>query len=402
MAFKSSKFNMPTYSGSGLPNQQTWVDSLLTKLKDAFIDADSSWSLESSIDTVGTNTNVYYGTRTLQLKSSKSNKYVRIWGFAGIVSAYFSDVATASGSYDNLKIFKGNVFKCNEGNYTNRCLLGEPYCCELMFGVSSKSIDKDFGLNLELSVPLFCINNNYSYMGETKYLTYDGNSGAYYYGGTFTVMTDGNMFSVMRKYNSGGDSDKLNMCLYAPDLISCINTNDLNTEGVISSIASNKSFYLGNNNQYDAENYIRVLFNAADGTHDFSGMGCGIYNGKGPLTCSESCTKLLTTALQIQMWPSTYSGSTMTGVIDHIGMKGWVSTNYIRSTSITQLPAVNKGIKYGSGNWLCVDAGTLVCWNDSNTSPFEAAVENPSSGAGADDDGKDEGGEGRPIGEDGG
>lgn len=373
MAFKSSKFNMPTYGGSGFANRQAYADELLTRLKDAFISASSAWSLESSIETIGTNTDANFGLRTLQLKSSSSGKYLRVWFFCGTSYIYgqFVDSDTASGGYNAIKLHKANFFKCNSGSETNRCIFGESNCCEIVFGVASQSIGADLGYDLSLDVSAFCISNDYTNMGSGKYLSYHYSYGIYNKGGTITVMTDGKMFSVMRLFTG---TSTLNACLYAPDLMININhPDDSNTAGVISTKDDNTNFYLGNNDPYSAEGYIRVMFNAADGTRNFAGMGCGIYNGKGPLTCSESCSKLLTTALQCQMWPYTYSGSTMIGVINGIGMKGWVNTDYIRSASVTQLPNSNKGLKYASGSWLCTDAGTLICWDDCNSSPFEAA-----------------------------
>jgi hypothetical protein len=211
-------------------------------------------------------------------------------------------------------------------------------------------------------------------MGTSKTLSYSSNCGLYNKGGTITVLTDGKMFSVMQLFTG---TNELNTCIYAPDLMVNINPDDTNTAGVLSTLnesSTGSNLYFGNNEPFNAESYIRVMYNAADGTRDFSGMGCGIYNGKGVLTAAENCTKILTCALQCQMWPRTYSGSTMTGVIDHIGMKGWINTDYVRSASITQLPNSNKGLKFGNGNWLCLDAGTLICWDDSNSSPFDAAV----------------------------
>lgn len=372
MAFISSKFNVPTYAGSGLANRQAYADELLTKVKDAFISANSAWSLESDIETIGTNTNTSYGCRTLQIKST-SGKYVRIWAFVGTTEGSFVDSETPSGGYNALKIYKGNVFKCNDGGDSNRCIFGEHYSNELTFGVSSQSIGSDFGLNLNLDVPMFSIINGYVDMGGSKYLSYSSSYGLCNTGGTVTIMTDGTMFSVMRKVASGSNAANLQICLYSPDLMICVNPGDSNTEGVISCISTN-NFYLGSNDPYSAENSIRVLFNAADGTRDFNGMCCGIYNGKGVLCASESCTKLLTTAIECHMYPRTYSGSTMTGVINGIGMKGWVNTDYIRSTSVDHLPYASKGMTYGNGAWLCTDAGTLICWDSSNSSPFEAAT----------------------------
>lgn len=376
MAFIASKFNMPTYGGSGLANQQAYADALLTKVKDAFIDANSAWSLESAIETIGTNTDIRYGLRTLQLKSGASGKYLRIWCFCGSspTSGQFVDADTASGGFNAIKLNKANFFKCNDGSNANRCIFGDSSSCELTFGVASQSIGADLGYDLSLDAPLFSINNNYTSMGSSKTMSYTASYGLYNKGGTITVMTDGKMLSVMQLFEG---TSALNTCIYAPDLMVNINPDDTNTAGVLSTITDSgtgSNLYFGNNDPFNAESYIRVMYNAADGTRNFDGMRCSIYNGKGVLMASENYTKILTCALQCQMFPNTYSGSTMTGVIDRVGMKGWINTDYVRSANITHLPKSNKGLKFGNGNWLCVDEGTLICWDDSNTSPFEAAT----------------------------
>lgn len=373
MAFISSKFNVPTYAGSGLANQQAYADELLTKVKDAFISANSAWSLESEIETIGTNTNTGYGCRTLQIKST-SGKYVRIWAFAGsgTIRADFVDSETASGSYNALKIYKGNVCLSNANASSSDydgVIFGLSNTTELVFGVASHSIDVDFGMDLTLDVPLFSIYNSATNSSSILLNSYSY-AELYQHGGTISVMTDGSMFAVIQMLQY---SSILSACIYAPDLMVCINPSDTQTAGVISCEDVN-NFYLGNATLNSSEGYISVLFNAADGTHDFRGMWIRQDNGKSSLTASESCTKLVTSALQCSLMPVPYSGSTTTGVLDGIGMKGWVNTNYVRSASVDQLPNASKGMTYGNGAWLCTGVGTLICWDSSNSSPFEAAT----------------------------
>ncbi len=367
MAFISSKFNMPSKSGSGL-NNQDYCDLFLTNLKNAFIAANNAWSQVGSIETIGTNTNTSYGCRTLQLKSSVSNKYVRIWKFAASanIGGSFVDSPDTSGGYNALKLYRGNVMRVNGNDAILTDTAGHG---GIWFGVSDNSIDVDFAKDLGLSVSLFCLSNsvrdtnsfNANFFSDDNY-----NNGA-----TYSVVTDGKYFGLMQWLS---DKNYITSCFYAPDMMICANSGDTNTEGVISCEGYTDSFYFGNNNAYDAEGYIKVLFNAADGTHDFRGWTEGIYNGKDGCMTAENATDMSCTALKVFLNIQNYSGSTMEGVIDGINLKGWVNPDYMRSASITVLPAASKNMTYGLGAWLCTDAGTLICWDDSNSSPFEAAT----------------------------
>jgi hypothetical protein len=91
------------------------------------------------------------------------------------------------------------------------------------------------------------------------------------------------------------------------------------------------------------------------------------------LTASSS-TKMVCYSVKFWMYPETYSGSSMQGVVDGIGLKGWINPNYLRSVDINILTPSMRGMKYGNGTWFCISAGTLICWDDSNSSPFELAL----------------------------
>ena len=362
MAFKSSKFNMPTYSGSGCANYQAYADLWLTKMKDAFIDANNAWSLDSAIETIGSYSGTSNGLRTLQLKSSATNKYLRIWAFAGSVFCTFK-TTTMTNTSDDLKIYTGNLMRFNYQSNTNRYNTAQ--YCEVYFGVSSSSIDPDFAKELDLDIPIFGINN---YQKTEYFQASGGNYGANQYGAIVSVITDGSMFGVIKYCNN-----KNCEVFYAPDMFICANSSDTETAGVISSMTYDTNFYLGDDSSLSYT--VFAIFNAADGTHDFNGLAQGLNNNRGNKVYlgAENSTKMVCVPVCIGMYPYPYSGSTMPCIIDGIGFKGWINTNYIRSVDSSVLPAANKGLKYGSGRWLCVDAGTLICWDDSNSSPFEAA-----------------------------
>lgn len=367
MAFLSATFTMPSYSSSGLSTEQDWCDALLTNLKDAFIAANDAWEQIGTIETIGTNTNTGYGTRTIQLHSTASGKYVRIWSFANYTRVQFVENPTSSGNYNALNLYLGNILRYS-GSYA---CFGNSYNTELFFAVSDNNIDADFGLDLGLSCPAFGLTNYYI---ETYYavsLSDPKNSPTFKLGADFIVITDGNMFSVLRKVPS---YDTWHGCFYAPDMIVPANGDDTNTEGVVTTIDINRTIYFGSNSAYDAENYLKILYNDANGNHDFGGWGLGIYNSKGILCMSESSSKLLCAPLEVHLYPTTYAGSTMSGIVSGVGTKGWVNTDYLRSCSITQLTSDFIGHTFADGRWVCPNEGVLICWDSSNSNPFEAAT----------------------------
>ena len=193
--------------------------------------------------------------------------------------------------------------------------------------------------------------------------------GAYYYGATLSVITDGSMFGII-KYTDG----YWPAVFYAPNMFVCANSSDTQTAGVISCNGNSMNFYLGDNN--NSGHTMSCIFNASDGTHNFNGMLQGFSNGRlgTRVLTAESSTKMICAPVCVWMYPYEYSGSSMPGVTNGIGFKGWINTEYIRSVDSRVLPFASKGMKYGNGRWLCVDTGTLICWDDSNTSPFESAT----------------------------
>lgn len=364
MAFISSKFNMPSYSGSGCANYKEYADLWLTKLKDAFIDASSAWSLESDIETIGSYSGDSYGLRTLQLKSSASGKYLRIWALAGDIYVYYQTSTGTNTGSSSINIYDGNVFiQRDSADLGHR--MGN--MSEVYFGISDSPIDADFAKDLGLNIPIFSINMATQ---NTYVMACHTGIGAIGYGAVVSVITDGSMFGFIKFW---GSSNYNNAVIYAPDLFACANSSDVETEGAIANNGDSNSFYFGND---DNSSYtVSAVFNAADGTHNFAGMSQGFNNGRATnrLLTAENSTKMVCAPVCFWMYPYTYSGSTMSAVISGIGLKGWVNTDYVRSADSRVLPETSKGLKYASGSWLCVNKGTLICWDDSNSSPFEAA-----------------------------
>lgn len=363
MAFLSTTFTMPSYPNPVTSTVQDWCDLLLTNLKIAFITSNAAWEQIGTIETIGTNTDTSHGTRTIQLHSTISGKYVRIWAFAVDTIGYFTTTPTTSGGYNDIKIYLDNLFRC-QSEYV--CFGHNAGYSEIYFAVSDNSIGTDLGLDLGLSCPAFGLLNDSVQEGYGTVLASQYNYSAYAVGATFTVLTDGTMFSVMRKLD--GQSNTI-MCFYAPDMIVPANEGDTNTEGVVSNKSVTGDFYFGSNSPYDAENYISILFNDANGNHNFRRWGQGIYNSKGILCMSESSTKLLCAPLEAHLWPVNYEGSTMAGIANGVGTKGWVNMNYLRSCSVTQLVDGSVGTYYASGRWFCPAEGVLICWDNSNVDP---------------------------------
>lgn len=363
MSYISSKFNVPSYSNSGLTGQD-YADWILTKLKDAFIATNDAWELATEIENIGTNTDTGYGCRTIQLKNA--DKYLRIWYFSGSTYATFVDSPTSSGGNQDLKIYKGNAMKVSLSIYGLDSVIFGSNKPELLFAVASHSIDADFGLDLDLDLPIFSIKQD-SIDATAGYELSAYNSYLYGWGGIVSVVSDGSMFGVIVVAASNWQG-----CFYAPDMFVCANSSDTYTAGVMSTRANN-NIYLGDNSTAASE-YSICVFSQADGGFDFYGMSQGMDAGKRKLICSESSTKMVTGPVAVYMTPIEYSGSTATAVIDGVGLKGWLNTKYIRSANTNVLPYAQKGNTFASGSLLCVDAGTLICWDSSNSSPFEAAT----------------------------
>ena len=107
---------------------------------------------------------------------------------------------------------------------------------------------------------------------------------------------------------------------------------------------------------------------------NYTGLSQHVLNNKKSLQSAWNSNKLVCGPLTVAMYNGTWSGSTYTGVTNGIGIKGWINSDYVRNTDCDALVYSNRGLKYANGRWLCVDAGTLICWDDSNESPFEAAT----------------------------
>lgn len=363
MAFKSYKVNIANYNGSGCANKEAYCDYVLDLVKTAFLNADASWSLYSSVETLGGYTGTD-GARTIQLYNSTTSKYLRIWMFASISYSLIDSPDTNTGSYSSLKVYKGNTMKVS-----NKCIMGE--YGEILFGVSDGNIDTDFAKDLGLTTPLFSVCNR---TDNNHYLSYTAAGNMYSYGSVLTVISYDKMFGVFEKRITG-DSPLIG-CMYADNMYICANSGDTETAGVVSCVTYDQSrgFCVNNAGGNNAQSDLTFIFNQKDGGFDFSGMSINACNNGYFAFTTEASTKMVTAPLTVWSFPNTYSGSSQTGVVDGICFKGWVNTDYIRCVSDTNLPATCKGLKYASGRWLCVQLATLICWDDSNTSPFEAAT----------------------------
>lgn len=365
MAFKSYKVNIATYNGSGCADKHAYCDYVLNLVKTAFLNADASWSQEGTIEYVSSDTSSsgYFGHRTLQLKNSTTNKYLRIWMFAGCSYSLIDSPSTNTST--SLEVYTGNTMKLY-----NTSMMGN--LGEIFFGVSDHSIDADFAKDLGLTTPIFSVCNNTS--TSNRYLSYSSSANMQAYGVVLTVISYDKMFAVFEKRQTG-DSPLIG-CIYADDMFICANSGDTETAGVVSCVSYDQTYGFcvnsaGGNN---AQEYLTFIFNQKDGGFDFRRMGVNACNNGFIAYTTEASTKMVTAPLAVWSYPTTYSGSSQTGVVDGIGFKGWVNTDYIRCVNETNLPATCKGLKYASGRWLCVQRATLICWDDSNSSPFEAAT----------------------------
>lgn len=364
MGYKSYKVIIPPKSTSGATNENNYCDIVLGHLKDTFI-ASGKWELETDCENIGTNSENDYGTRTLQLHSTVTNgPHLRIWYFSYSVLGNWVEVDTDSGDATSIKIHKDNIFKCDSESYSNYCLLPSG----LIFGVSDSSIGADLGYALDLKVPLFSVRTDYTSLSSDATIS---DNAVHDYGATVSVITDGLMFGIIESYNSSG-SDEWRGCVYAPDMMVCANADDAYTAGVVGTRGVH-NFYFGDNDT-DTGEYTVSLFSSKTGSFDFSGLTQGINCGRSPLKGAQSSTKMLTAPLSVFMYPYTYSGSSATGITDGISLKGWLNTKYVRGAHLEVLPFAMKGSTFASGEWICMNTGTLLCWDSTNSNPFDDSV----------------------------
>lgn len=374
MTYKLAKANIKSYSSSGYSTDSDYCDYVLHKIRDLFINANSNWQMESDVENIGTNTNEYYGTRTIQLRSSLSGKYLRIWMFSasgGYISGNFVNTPTNSGDVYNIKLCINNCMSVgNIYDNNNYYLTGYQYN-ELYFAVSSNPIGSDFGLDLGLESPLFALTTDVCSYDSTLYFAHNGSGSMIgYYGCVLSVITDGNMFFIMTDVFT--PEEKWPGCLYAPDLFINVNENDIYTDGAISSF-NDKNFYIG---PVDVTSgYLCATVKDSDGNFVFNGQTESLYNSSGVLYAQSTSNKIPTSSILVSMKPITYTGSQEQSIYQGIGIKGWINPKYLRCANPDVLPSSCKGMIFANGSFLCIDTGTLICFDKDNESPFEPATD---------------------------
>lgn len=374
MTYKLAKVNIKSYSSSGYSTNSDYCDYVLHKIRDLFINANSNWQMESDVENIGTNTDEYYGTRTIQLRSSLSGKYLRIWMFSasgGQVTGSFVNTPTNSGDAYNIKLYINNCMSVGSNNDNNNYYLTGYWYNELYFAVSSNPIGSDFGLDLGLESPIFALRTNiYSYDDAIYFAVNGTDSMIFYYGCVLSVITDGNMFFIMTDVFT--PEERWPGCLYAPDLFINVNENDIHTDGAITSFGR-ENFYAG---PVDVTSgYLCATVKDSDGNFVFKGQTESLYNPGGVLCAQSTSNKIPTSSILVSMKPITYTGSQEQSVYQGVGIKGWINPKYLRCANPDVLPSSCKGMTFANGGFLCTATGTLICFDKDNESPFEPATD---------------------------
>lgn len=360
MSFNTSKYNMPSYSGSGCANSKEYAILTLTELKTNILSASALWTLESDIEPLVSEYSGTAGIHTMQF--TNGSIHFRVWSFVGNLSSTFIN-SPDTNTNSSIKIYTGNLFKINYSSQSGYYAFGDT--AFLYFAVSEDIIDKDPAKDLQLLIPMFGLISGY--YNSSNWLCYDNNEDTYRYGSTITVITDGSMLSLIVYTNGYAKA-----LMFAPDMFVNANISDSNTAGAIVMSSSSQHFSFGDNNGNN--NYTFAVFSDASGGFDFDGLVQGCDTGKKQLATTESSTKMVTGPVCYYMYPYTYSGSNQSAVASGIGIKGWLNTNYIRNANADILTNLQRGSTFANGDWICISRGTLLRWDGSNVSPFEPAI----------------------------
>lgn len=374
MAFKCSRFKI--VPSSSFSNNQAWADDFLNKLKTAFVEASNGqWALYSDIENISGSDNLDYPKRTLQLYNSTTNKYLRFWCFAGerTVSAKSTETPSVN---DTLNMYKGNFYRIGDSSYNAVDITGSSDV-NVYYGIKSyNSINKDFGYDLQLDVPIFKIaggiistSGDYNYYVSRFYSQCEHNTTSIY-----SVVTNGDMFWIGRLTTS----NILNIAIYAPDLYICANTNDEKTEGVIMVSSTGNNFYLGDNNDSGSQQpsqFLMFMFKNKNGEWVHENFVASSSNNKKSIVTTSDSNIMATCSVTVWLEPKSWSTSSGPAITDGICLKGWTNPDYFRSVNVNTLTYPQRGLTFGNGRWICVDAGVLFCWDIGNTSsPFDPYV----------------------------
>ena len=363
---KVTRVYLPQYNQDEHVNYRSYADLILQLVKDAICTDGSNWAYDdvSGIQNACTaNPATSIGCRTLQLVNSSIGRYLRIWFFVNTDAISYVNVDTASASAAKLKLHNNNVSIHTSSSTWYRSV--PDGSTNFIFAVSDNSIGTDLGYDLKLVCPLFSVKMTSTTGGS---VSVGATSGSVTYstcvkGNSLTVLSDTNMLGLLNLIEN-----HLYASIYAKDMMICANQNDTATDAVITTIGS--GIALGSSR-------VDVLISNADHSFLFENYEINsAYAENIRLAYSTKDSGLIVTVpYTVYLTPTDYNVSSGNAIVDGVCLKGWTNTNYIRLTNNTSvLPSSCVGLKYDNGNWLCLAAGMLCCWDNSDSSPFDPAV----------------------------
>lgn len=361
---KVTRVYLPQYNQETHVDYKSYTDLILQLVKDAICADGSNWTYDdvSGIQNACTaEPSASIGCRTLQLVNSSIGRYLRIWFFVNTGSLSFVSTDTESTNTSNLNLHENNL-----SIYTSstKYLTVPESGANFIFAVSDNSIGTDLGYDLNLVCPLFSVKMTSTTGGSVPV----GSTGATGYstcvkGNSLTVLSDTNMLGLLSLIDN-----YLYASIYAKDMMICANQNDTATDAVLTTTGTGISL--------DAYK-VEVLISSADRKFMFENYSISsVYEDNIRLAYSAKDSGLIVTVpYTVYLTPANYNTSSGQAIVDGICLKGWTNTNYIRLTNNTSvLPSSCVGLKYDNGNWLCISAGMLCCWDNSDSSPFDPVV----------------------------
>lgn len=361
---KVTRVYLPQYNEEEHIDYRSYADLILQLVKDAICTDNSNWVYDdvSGIQNACTaEPDASVGCRTLQLINSSIGRYFRIWFFVNIYEMSLVSVNTESTDENTLKLHDNNVSGYTSGYlYRNVPDAGTNF----IFAVSDDPIGTDLGYDFQLVCPLFSVKmtsttDDHIYVGSSSATEHNTSI----YSNSLTVLNDSNMLGFLSLINN-----RLYASIYAKDMMICANQNDTATDAVITTIG----------HEISLESYtVSVLISTADRKFKFENYEINsAYEDNIRLAYSTKDSGLIVTVpYTVYLTPNEYNNSTGKAIVDGVCLKGWTNTNYIRLTNNTSvLPSSCVGLKYDNGNWLCLAAGMLCCWDNSDSSPFDPVV----------------------------